>query len=94
MIRLSLTTTPVSATNPNIDIIDTFRSRKMCPQTAPIEPERDRAHDDERLHVGPERHGQQREDHQQREHEPPLQPADGVSRCSAMTPSNVKNTPG
>ena len=38
MIRLSLTTTPVSATNPNIDIIDTFRPRRTCPQTAPMSP--------------------------------------------------------
>ena len=38
MIRLSLTTTPVNATSPNIDIIDTCRSRRMCPQTAPMRP--------------------------------------------------------
>ena len=38
MIRLSLTTTPVTATSPNIDMIDTFKPRKTCPQTAPTSP--------------------------------------------------------
>ena len=38
MIRLSLTTTPVSATSPNIDMIDTFKPRKTCPHTAPMSP--------------------------------------------------------
>ena len=49
MIRLSLTTTPVSATSPNIDIIDTLRSKRMCPQTAPMRPNGIAPHDDERL---------------------------------------------
>ena len=31
-----MTTTPVNATNPNIDMIDTFKPRKTCPQTAPM----------------------------------------------------------
>ena len=46
------------------------------PADGPDEPEGDGAHDDERLHVGPEGNRQQREDREQRERKPHLQAAD------------------
>ena len=42
------------------------------------ETERNRGHDDERLHVRPQRHREQGEDHEQGEEEAALQAADGV----------------
>ena len=40
MIRESLTTTPVSATSPNIDMIDTFKPQEDVPPDRADEPER------------------------------------------------------
>ena len=64
-----MTTPPVSVTKPNIDIIEHIQVQEDVLLDRADEPERDGAHDDQRLHVGVQRHRQQREDHQQPEHD-------------------------